>query len=73
MKIKELELLAAPLTPDRGTLVCHGTPVGNHCSKIIVWFFKVYFLPRPKYQKMSFRTVAAESVDHAWQENTPLN
>jgi len=25
--------LAAPLTPLHGTLVCRGTPVGNHCSK----------------------------------------
>jgi hypothetical protein len=25
--------LAAPLTPLCGTLVCRGTPVGNHCSK----------------------------------------
>ncbi len=25
--------LAAPLTPLCGTLVCRGTPVGNHCFK----------------------------------------
>ncbi len=25
--------MAAPLTPLRGTLVCRGTPVGNHCLR----------------------------------------
>ena len=30
IKIKELYLLAAPLAPAHGTLVCRGTPVGNH-------------------------------------------
>ena len=32
MKIKELYLLAAPLAPANGTLMCRGTPVGKHWS-----------------------------------------
>jgi len=27
-----IQYLAAPLAPPHGTLVCRGTPVGNHCS-----------------------------------------
>ena len=30
LKIKELKLFEAPLTPVYGTLVCRGTPVENH-------------------------------------------
>ena len=34
IKIKELQLLAAPLAPAYSTLVCRGTLVGNHCIKV---------------------------------------
>ncbi len=27
--------MAAPMTPLHGTLVCRGTPVGNHCSRVL--------------------------------------
>ncbi len=30
--------LAAPLTPLCGTLVCHGTPVGNHCTRLFIYW-----------------------------------
>ena len=33
IKITELQLLEAPMAPAQGTLVCRGTPVGNHWSR----------------------------------------
>ena len=36
IKIKKLRLLAAPLAPAYGTLVCRSTPVGNHCSNLLL-------------------------------------
>ena len=30
-----IQYLAAPLAPSHGTLVCRGTPVGNHWTKLI--------------------------------------
>jgi len=32
IKIREMQQLAVPLALVHGTLVCRGTPVGNHCS-----------------------------------------
>ncbi len=59
--------MAAPQTPLCGTLVCRGTPVGNHCSRVLyklLQLFKTFFLKLWEVKTFVLTTSKGSSINY---------